>query len=139
MLLVISLRYLSFFVRYRFLRGILEGVIGKKLQDSVVFRLLFRNLNAVEVNNLAGDFLVEIVLLGLSFLTLTGLNKDRFEYLGLKNKLSTKEQERKLRLNLKAKKLWKKLAISVQKKEKCLFTSFQYSTTLEKEKVKLEK
>lgn len=65
--------------------------------------MLFRNLNAVEINNLAGDFLVEIIILGISFLTLTGLNKNRVEYLGLKNKLSEKEQERTVRLNLKAK------------------------------------
>lgn len=30
-LLVISLRYLSFFIRYRFLRSMLEGIVGKSL------------------------------------------------------------------------------------------------------------
>jgi hypothetical protein len=37
---------LSFYIRYRFLRHPLEAMVGKKLNQSSIFKLLFRDLNA---------------------------------------------------------------------------------------------
>jgi hypothetical protein len=44
------------------------------------------------VNNLTWDFLTEMILLAISFLALTGLNKDKNEYLGIKPKVMTEKQ-----------------------------------------------
>ena len=55
-------------------------------------------------------------MLGISFLALTGLNKNRIEYLGIKPKMTERELEAELKKKNRARYLWRKLALSVNSK-----------------------
>lgn len=57
-----------------------------------------------------------MILLGISFLALTGLNKNKAEYLGIKPKMTEQEFDIKHKKKNRARKLWRKLALSVSDK-----------------------
>lgn len=77
--------------------------------------MFFRDLTANHVNNLTLDFLTEMILLGISFSALTGLNKDKAKYLGIQVKTTEKEFDIEQKKKARARSLWRKLALHVNK------------------------
>ena len=102
-LMMIILRYLSFYIRYQFIRSFMEGLLSFKVDESYFMKILFRDLESRKVNDLSGEFVTEIILLGITIVTLTGLMKNRGMYLG-DLKISVVEDDNPGQLALKMRK-----------------------------------
>lgn len=82
-LVLIFFRYISFYLRFEIIKSFL---CGEKTNNCFLKTLIQENgTNATnsskKLNNLSDEFLIEILLLGVAFVTLTGLQKNREEYL----------------------------------------------------------
>lgn len=74
-LMMALFKYLSFYIRYSVIRFPLERSLGVSLDESKLFRLLLRIGDSSKYDNLQNEFLQEILLLGLTILTLVSLSK----------------------------------------------------------------
>lgn len=124
-LALIFFRYLSFYMRFEIFRSLFLSFCGNGKSDNCLIPFLIKEKDSNKLNNLSDEFLIEILLLGIAFLTLTGLQKNREKYLNGTNSDKKvmnflKEMERKtgqILLELDEKKI-QEIKHQLQKEEK---------------------